>query len=120
MRSASADKHVIVPDRDHIEVTYNVECLFCSASFNKVEAAHEYNAIIRGRYSQAEKYDGPEDSGAVSLCARRQPARGLLPWLRLDQVVPVKGVLLEPARAREPCLQPRFEAGGVEEPTHIP
>lgn len=56
----------------------------------------------------------------VSLCAGGQSACCLVPWLRLDQVVPVEGVLLEPARPREPCGQPRCEAGGVEEPTLIP
>lgn len=56
----------------------------------------------------------------VSLYLGRQPACGLLPRLRLDLVVTAEGLLLEPARPREPCLQPRCQAGGVEEPTLLP
>lgn len=59
-------------------------------------------------------------SVGVSLYTGGQPAHGLGPRLRLDQVVPVEDVLLEPARPHEPCLQPRCEAGGVEEPTLLP
>jgi len=61
----------------------------------------------------------PYGNGAT-LCAGRQPVCGLLPWLRLGQFLRVAGVLLEPARPREPCLQPVCEAGGIEEPALLP
>ncbi|MFB7649424.1 hypothetical protein ACFC0S_15795 [Streptomyces sp. NPDC056084] len=56
------------PGADSINDTYNVECLFCSATLNAVEAAHEYNAVILGRYGEAEEYDGPEGIYTCPLC----------------------------------------------------
>ncbi|WLQ63373.1 hypothetical protein [Streptomyces glycanivorans] len=65
------------PDTDRIDDTYNVECLFCSASFNAVEAAHEYNAAILGCYSEAEEYDGPEGIYTCPLCPHGLLIRGV-------------------------------------------
>ncbi|MFF7081781.1 hypothetical protein [Streptomyces lavendulae] len=75
------------PDTDSIDDTYNVECLFCTAPFNAVEAAHEYNATILGRSSEAEEYDGPEGIYTCPLCPHRLLVRGVFTAADRDRAV---------------------------------
>ncbi|MET9568549.1 hypothetical protein ABZY34_05295 [Streptomyces virginiae] len=66
------------PGIDRIDDTYNVKCLFCTESFNAVEAAHEYNATILGRSMEAEDHDGPEGIYTCPLCPHALLVRGVV------------------------------------------
>ncbi|MFB9580040.1 hypothetical protein [Streptomyces goshikiensis] len=75
------------PGAGGIGDTYNVECLFCTASLNAVEAAHEYNATIVGRSMGAEEYDGPEGIYTCPLCPHHLLVRGVFTAADRDRAV---------------------------------